>query len=399
MAVPEIDSTLGLLCYSTKFPGTGGRIRESCEDFQVAEVLSPRTESSIHDTGDYPVYLLKKSRIDTNHALSGLYKKTGLRLRSLGLKDSNAVTVQYVYSGAKTAGLEEFKAGRYSIRRLGYTKSPLSKKHMTGNRFRIRVSGSPSGLDSFDEYRRILNFYGYQRFGSSRPVTHLVGKSLIQGRYADAVDYILSFTSKHDTDENTKIRREMGDLSRLRGVYGQIPPRMDLERRVAAELIEHGDAFRAIRSLPVQMRRFYVQAYQSYLFNLTLSRAFDYGEELFGSQDGDVCYDGGGILGKHVGGLDQSLAVPVVGHSYYKKTRFHFYISKILEREEVLPKDFFIKEMQEAGNEGGFRRASVGVGDFSTAGGWISFFLSRGSFATVVMREIIKPAEPLQSGF
>ena len=35
------------------------------------------------------------------------------------------------------------------------------------------------------------------------------------------------------------------------------------------------------------------------------------------------------------------------GYSYYKKTRFDHQISKILSQEEITPKDFFIKEMQE----------------------------------------------------
>ena len=46
-------------------------------------------------------------------------------------------------------------------------------------------------------------------------------------------------------------------------------------------------------------------------------------------------------------GLDQRLALPFVGYSYYKKTRFDYQISKILKQEEITPKDFFIKEMQE----------------------------------------------------
>jgi len=396
--IPDIDSEIGLLCYSTMFPGCGGQIRRSPEDFEVSEVISPEAESSIGGAGDYPVYSLKKTGIDTGHALSGLLKKTGLRLRSLGLKDARAVTTQYVYSGAKTAGPERFETGKYSVRRLGYTKRPLSKKHMIGNRFSIRVRDN-APFDSFDEHHRVLNFYGYQRFGSARPVTHLIGKALVRRRYPDAVRYLLSHTSKYDTEENTEIRKRMRDTSRLGEVYGEIPPGMDLERRIASELIEHGDAFRAVRSLPVEMRRFYVQAYQSYIFNLTVSHAFDSGEELFSSRDGDVCYDGDGVLGKHAGGPDQSLAVPVVGHSYYKKTRFHLHISKILEREEVSPGDFYIRGMQEASSEGGFRNAAVRVADFSVSGDTASFLLSRGSFATVVMREIMKPDEPLRSGF
>ena len=41
----------------------------------------------------------------------------------------------------------------------------------------------------------ILNFYGYQRFGSKRPVTHLIGKAILQRDFKKAVELILSFTS------------------------------------------------------------------------------------------------------------------------------------------------------------------------------------------------------------
>ena len=397
--IPEIDCIIGLLNYSTEFRGCGGRIKQSLQDFEVTEVLNSRTESSICNDGDYPVYHLNKSGIDTRNAISAIYKRTGIRLRSLGNKDARAITTQYVYSNAKSRGTESLKGSRYSLKLLGYMKKPMSKKHMIGNRFSIKVSGNTVPFDSFDEYCKILNYYGYQRFGSARPVTHLVGQALIQGRYSDAVRYIVSHVFKYDTDENTRIRQELADPSRFKQTYDQIPPQMDLERRIVSEMIKHGNALKALRTLPVEMRRFYVQAYQSYIFNLTLSHAFDYGEQLFASQDGDVCYDANGVLGKHDDYIDQSLAIPTVGYSYYKKTRFHFYISKILEQEEIHPKDFYLKDMQEASNEGGFRNASIQINDFVTKDNCASFLLSRGSFATIVMREIIKPSDPLLSGF
>ena len=403
--VAEIDTRIGILCFSTRFPGCGGKIRNTVNDFCVNEILSPKSVSGIQElnTGDsvgYPVYSMRKIGIDTNHALSNIFKKTGTRLRSLGLKDSNAITTQYVYSTSKSKGIKKFESDKYILTRLGYTKKPLSKKHMIGNRFSITVSNSNnSDFQSFDEYQNILNFYGYQRFGSKRPVTHLIGKALVQKQYSDAIDYMLSFTSKYDSRENTKIRKELADASNYKQIYDSIPPQMDLEKIIISELIKHGDQLRAIRALPVQMRRFYVQAYQSFLFNLTISKAFDYGEELFRSQDGDICYDNDAVLGKYVSGLDQSLAIPIVGYSYYKKTRFDFYISKILDDEEVTPKDFYIKEIQEASNEGGFRNSAIRITDFKIVDNTVSFTLSRGSFATIVMREIMKPSEPLSCGF
>ncbi len=174
---------------------------------------------------------------------------------------------------------------------------------------------------------------------------------------------------------------------------------MDIERIVLKEMIEHGDALRAIRAIQISLRRFYIQAYQSFLFNQSLSSAFSDGENLFEAQSGDVCFDFHSVIGKYVKGLDQRLALPFVGYSYYKKTRFDYQISKILEQEEITPKDFFIKEMQEVSSEGGFRQAAIHCSDHSSYDTTVEFSLSRGSFATILLREIMKPNDPMVAGF
>jgi tRNA pseudouridine13 synthase len=174
---------------------------------------------------------------------------------------------------------------------------------------------------------------------------------------------------------------------------------MDLERIVVNQMIEDDDPKKAIRALPLALRRFYLQAYQSFLFNKTLTMAFIDGENLFIPQQGDVCYDKNGIIGKFSNDAGQRLSIPFVGYSYYKKTRFHYQISKILESEEVSPKDFFIKDMQEISSEGGFRNSSIKCDDIEITSDWIKFTLSRGSYATIVMREIMKPKDPISAGF
>jgi tRNA pseudouridine13 synthase len=165
------------------------------------------------------------------------------------------------------------------------------------------------------------------------------------------------------------------------------------------EMDESNDPVKAIRAIPLQMRRFYVQAYQSFLFNRTISEAFEYGENLFDAQNDDVCFDKDAILGKFQNDESQKLAIPLVGHSYYKKTRFDFHIQKILFDEAVSTKDFLIKELQEASIDGGFRNAVLSCTDYSLNDNIVSFTLSRGSFATIVLREIMKPNEPLLAGF
>ena len=63
------------------------------------------------------------------------------------------------------------------------------------------------------------------------------------------------------------------------------------------------------------------------------------------------------------------------------------------------PKDFFVKEMQEISGEGGFRHAVMLCRDFASSPPHVSFTLSRGSYATMLLREIIKPSDPVALGF
>ncbi|HJO31432.1 MAG TPA: tRNA pseudouridine(13) synthase TruD, partial [Nitrosopumilus sp.] len=254
-------------------------------------------------------------------------------------------------------------------------------------------------LSLFSEYEKILNFYGYQRFGSKRPVTHLIGKAILQRDFSKAIDLVLSFTSNYDSKENTEIREKLTDRENYKKYFDMVPFQMDIERIVLKEMIEHGDSFRAIRAIPLFLRRFYIQAYQSFIFNQSLSLAFSDGENLFQAKSGDVCFDFKGIIGKFVHGLDQKLALPFVGYSYYKKTRFDYQISKILQQEEITPKDFFIKEMQEVSSEGGFRQAAIHCTNYSSNHDVVEFSLSRGSFATILLREIMKPDNPIIAGF
>ena len=397
--IPKIDSEIGILAYTTNFPGCGGTIRNQKEDFNVSELITEKAHSGICLDYGFAVYQLQKNGIDTTHALAEIFKKHGIRLKALGLKDASAVTEQFVFTTYKTNKYFEINEPKYNLKKVGFTNKVLSKKEMIGNHFIIKIDGASNELSKFSEFDKILNFYGYQRFGSRRPVTHLIGRAMIQKDFAGAVDFLLSFTSEYDSAENTKQRELMSDASKYSEALKTIPKNMDLEKIALKEMIEHSDPVRTLRALPLSIRRFFVQSYQSYIFNHTLSRALDAGEELFFPQPDDVCYNKNGDLGKFENDPSQRLAVPFVGYSYYKKTRFHYYIEKILRNEGITHKDFFSKEIQEISSEGGFRNSSIKCDDYNVNDNIVSFSLSRGSFATIVLREIIKPENPLTSGF
>lgn len=392
--LPKIDQEIGMDVYSTNFVGCGGRIKEKNEDFQVVELLSKSILEDINSKGKYTVYNLKKNGIDTTHALNLVRNKTGMNLKALGLKDAHAMTEQYVCTTRTQTGNKLVNTDKVSISQIGFVNKPFSKKDMIGNQFIIKINDIKSDIASLND-EIILNFYGYQRFGSKRPVSHKIGKAIIQGDFQLAVETLLGATSEYDTTENNKTRQRLAENSIS---YEEIPKGMDLERMIYRKMTECGDYLVALRNIPVSMRRFFVQAYQSFLFNKTLSRIYK-DEISLEAKDGDVCFNSDGKIGKYNFKADDKLAIPFVGYSYYKKTRFHEIISEVLQEENIKPADFFTKQIQEAGNEGGFREALIMHQNFTVTNNIISFMLTRGSFATILLREIMKPENPLESGF
>ena len=398
--VPNLDNLIGISIYCTKNHGIGGRIKSSPDQFFVSEKLREKSLSKISSSGNYSVYKLKKHGIDTNHALSDIFTKYGLRLKALGLKDANATTEQYVCDMTSGRSTNTLITNRYTLEKIGLVQKPLTKKDMIGNHFKIKIEDANfEKIVEFSDSNNILNFFGYQRFGSRRPVSHLIGRSILQKNFVHAVETLISHTSEYDFPDNNKIREMLKDKSNYSKVFNEVPHQMDIERIVLNEMIKSGDALKALRSIPIQLRRFFIEAFQSFVFNQTVSKAYECGEDLLHPQQGDVCFDKEDNLGRYQNDPQQRLTIPLVGYSYSKTNRFHNFISQILLEQQVNPKDFFIKEMQEVSNEGGFRQAKILCQDFFIKEPYIEFTLSRGSYATILLREIMKPSDPVAAGF
>ena len=397
--IPQIDKEIGISVYTTKLPTVNGKIKENESDFVVKEILSEKVLSSFDNDEGHAIYILKKSGIDTNHALTDVEKRYGLVLKSLGLKDANAKTEQYVYTYRQLKPLDNIQGKNYSLNKIGFAKKPISKRQMLGNLFEIKISGITKSLPSIKGDEKILNYFRYQRFGSRTPITHLVGRSIIKGEYSQALDYLLSYSSKYDSEKNNEIRKLIFARKSESEILKFIPRSMDIERNLLKQLSIDKDPKNAIRSIPLSMRRFYIQAYQSYLFNKTLSLAYEYEENIFTPTQDDVCFDKNAEIGKYQNNPEQRLAIPLIGHSYYKKSRFDYYIKKILDEELLSPQEFFIKDFQEISIDGGFRTASIDYNNLSIEQNLIKYQLPRGSYATIMLREILKPENPLECGF
>jgi len=119
--IPKIDSEIGILAYTTDFSGCGGTIRNQKDDFNVSELITEKANSKICSDSGLAVIKLQKKGIDTTHALNDIFKKYGVRLNSLGLKDASAVTEQFVFTTYKTNRHLEINESKYSLKKVGFT--------------------------------------------------------------------------------------------------------------------------------------------------------------------------------------------------------------------------------------------------------------------------------------
>jgi tRNA pseudouridine13 synthase len=418
VAVPQIDRLAGIECYYTSFPGVGGFIKQEYEGFRVSELV---TDSLIHNVSEsfddnhrFPLYILEKKGADSNHALFEIEQKFHLRLRVMGLKDAKAMTKQY--AGCERSMKDpprELATAHSQLYLKGFTRKPLDKEYLAGNQFEITIYGAKhADLKGFvPEIPRIGNFYGLQRFGSERLVTHLVGREIVKRNFNRAVELLLSYTTEYDSSASKEIRQKSANPANYRHLVKMLPRGMDIERQVMSALAGGKDAISALRSVPITIRRLFVQAYQGFLFNKCLSRAFITGADLLVPEPGDLCFEmeGPSTFGKIVkfeNAKEKQGVVPAIriaGHTFQPgKGRFENITKAILEEEGVVPKDFYIKEMQELSQQGGFRQAPLwctGFGYSNDSALVVSFKLPKGSYATVLLRELVKPVDPIKAGF
>jgi tRNA pseudouridine13 synthase len=417
-SVPEIDFQAGMECYCTNFAGIKGTIKETNEEFQVAEIidytfLKPPYFSPVQNNEHkFPLYLLEKHNIDSNHAVIEIKKQSGLKLRIMGIKDAKAETSQYA-SCEQTKNLpRDIITPKTKLTLLGFLRTPLSKSALIGNSFKIKINQtSDNDIHPFLlELNKIANFYGLQRFGSERMVTHLVGKALLERNYNKAIEYLLSYTSKYDSKFSKEIREKSRDPKNYQKLIKILPKGMDLERLILYTLVKGKDSIAVIRSIPINIRRLFVQAYQSYIFNKCLSSALLCNEDIQKCKDGDLCFEIEkplvfGKIRRFREGIDSNNdvtpAIRLVGYNYQPgKNRFDHITKRILTDENISPTAFYLKDLQELSLQMGFRQTSLCCNEFSHFGMLeLSFKLPKGSYATTLLRELIKPIDPIKAGF
>src|SRR5919205_2382107 len=203
--VPKIDRLAGIQCYCTDFDGICGFIKHNDTSFKVSEIIDDSFLTNLspvqNDTHKFPLYILNKRNIDSNHAIFEIKKELGIRLKILGIKDSKAITKQYASSEQIRNIRREAKTRHTLLILKGFSRKPIRKAYLSGNEFAITVNNIESSdiSDFVPQIRNIANFYGLQRFGSKRLITHLVGREIVKRNFKKAIEVLLSYTTEYDS--------------------------------------------------------------------------------------------------------------------------------------------------------------------------------------------------------
>jgi tRNA pseudouridine13 synthase len=306
--VPKTEKEIGIHLYETKTAGLGGILRYRPEDFFVSEISHfSYEENDVIDKNKRCLMIeLTKTNWDTNHFLKAYSSALGIshkRLTYAGTKDKKAVTVQKMslYDVTKEE-VEKVHLKDISIRVLGRSQKPIGLGDLEGNDFKIvirnidltRQETQKSADETTNEIQKaggVPNFFGIQRFGSIRPITHHVGADILKGDLKGAFMRYIAEVYEDEPEETKEIRRYIGETKDYKAV-SQLPDHLGHEKALLNHIIAHPDDFKgAFMILPKNLYTMFVHAYQSWLFNRIICERIKCGLSLNQAVAGDiVCY-------------------------------------------------------------------------------------------------------------
>ena len=498
-----LERAVGIEWYVSDVEGIGGRLRASPEDFRVRELEAFEAvplEEHRGDRGAYPelVVRVRLSNWDTNDFARRLTNALGIsreRVSWAGTKDKRAVTTQLMtVRDADPEAVREVADAidGATIEVVGLAGRPISFGDLAGNAFEIRIRGTDVGSDDSDgsaaveddpvsrareiadELRAfgrgvdaiesdagndasapdpgdpvaVPNYFGQQRFGSIRPVTHEVGLAIVRGEWREAVRTYVGNPAEAEPDD-TREARAFVDEQFASGdpdwaaCLERVPRRLRFERAMLHRLEEwdgdrsagatdgdtdddvaadresddpgetDGGRWRhALEAVPSNLQRLFVNAAQSYLFNRIVSERLDRGLPFHEPVAGDVvCFadadapedlslpdvdrlqrvdeDRVSVMRRHCERNRAFVTAPLVGTDTELADGEPGEIEReVLSAAGVVPDDFSLPDEFDSS---GTRRAILLRTDLSVDDDLrFAFTLPSGSYATVLLREFTK---------
>ncbi|WP_303236024.1 tRNA pseudouridine(13) synthase TruD [Methanosphaera cuniculi] len=412
---------LNVETFITDTKPTGGEIRQSNEDFYVEEVPLQLPSGKGQNTW---IQIQKNGRttldvvLDMAKAMHLSRKRTGFA----GMKDRSAITRQWLcISNITPEELPDFNEILHNVEILDIkaNEKKLRMGQLKGNKFKINIRNTNNPSEDVEIAQEVLeslkqtgvpNYYGYQRFGEVRSTTHLVGKCLVEGDVKKAVDTYIGNPNPEEHDIHYEARK-LYDEGKLQDAYDLMPKSMRYEKSMIKQLTDsqrkHGnltekDYIRAIESLPKPLKRMFVNAYESYLFNKIVNERTKVGINKY--LPGDIIIDSEehwihdineDTIQDDIDNFKVNPTAPLIGSKVPFAEGIQGEIEqKVVDDENITKEDFKCPKTPKLGSHGIRRSVRFKIDDTHVEklddGIRVEFFIPRGCYATSVLREIIK---------
>ena len=403
-------ASMSLPYLTAHIPGIGGKIKQRDEDFFVQEL--PLYEPS--GEGEHVYCEIEKIGLTTFEAIDRIAAALNVSTRDIGyggLKDARAITRQILSIwGTNEAAVMGMKAAgitpRWAIRHV----NKMRLGHLAGNRFAVKIRQvQPTDVVKLRpllaeiERRGMPNFFGAQRFGF-RGDNDQLGAAVVAGDARGLLHLILGNPIPWLDDKKTADARAAFDRGELEQAMRLYPRSHGMERRILARLVKTHKPGAAARAVDHKLRRLWVSALQSRLFNEVVAQRLTRIDQLI---DGDLAWkhDSGAVFHVDKAEAEQpradafeiSPSGPLIGY------RMSLPSGKPLEMENAVFASAGLKtgDFRRTGDlkvKGARRPLRVRPSEIEFAGGvdehgphiTVAFTLPAGSFATVLLGEITK---------
>jgi tRNA pseudouridine13 synthase len=419
------EADVGMRYYLSEAGGTGGRIKTKAEDFIVNEISK---HPDAKENGRFIIAEVTSKNWETNRLVRLLSRSMNIsreRIGFAGTKDKRAVTTQLMSFEAADGALDNVDYKDVEIKNAYRSGRGIQIGDLIGNEFEITVRECTIPMNRISEMIDFVtsdirglggfpNYFGVQRFGTSRPITHTVGERIIRGDMKGAVDVYLSKLSEHDSPEINEARKLLADRSRLSEAVGIMPKTMSFERTLAEHLIKFpDDDIGAISKLPPNLQMMFTHAYQSYLFNMMLSKRMECGIPLNTPVVGDtvipldenrvpmherpatVTSKNMRLVERQINSGKAFITIPLFGmETAFADGQMGEIERGIIESEKLMNQDFRVPGLPSCSSKGSRREIICPVGDIrydvSDDAYKMMFSLPKGNYATCLIREYMK---------
>ncbi len=298
-------SGIGINTHSSSKPK--GYIKYLPFDFIVEEirpddsVITVEKTEAVSERGEVgpTVYTdLVKTGISSIEAMDLLSKALECDKKQLsyaGIKDTVAITAQRM--SIRNIPIEKIQAidvPQLFLKNCFYGKGATMVGDLKGNRFTLLIrtyadfeyKELEKKIDTINT-TGLFNYYGPQRFGSPRYISHILGQYLLQGDFEKVVRSILSQTSTFEWAFVTQLRQKadriFGDWEGIQALFAHLPQlfrsELDLLARLSSWNGKGNKWIWALGYAPEQID-FWTKSYASYLANKILYKAEEEHEAL-----------------------------------------------------------------------------------------------------------------------